>query len=542
MSADLIIKSKKIFTALQDVPQEAAVIIQGKRILDVVHYGEELKYADEHTRIVDAGEKLVMPGFIDAHTHFFQGSLIFSNFVCTEIEHAISEEDCACMIGKFAADHPEMAVIRGFGWFLPKWKGSPSFPTRDSLDKVVPDRPVYMVCADTHSMWLNTKALEMCNITADMPVKSGYIGTDETGKPDGMLVEPDAYAPAMKKFTEFSDEETLVIFKDFLKKAAELGITGMSEMYAEDYTEEIHHKYSLVKKLEMSGALSLRLSIFTRLFGYDQFEKVLDWKKEMDSDCFQIAGVKGFIDGVVETYTGLLTEPYSDRPDTCGIGVPLEPRESIQKSVSAANAAGLPVRLHCIADGSVHMALDIFAESNRINGKRKIPNTIEHIENILPEDLNRFAQEEVIPSMQPMHLLLDNNFKKVRIGRERALLEWPIRTLLEKSGAVALGSDFPVVEPDPLHGIYAAVTRKSFDGIQEGENPWETITLSQALRGYTIDAAKVYGMENRTGSLEKGKYADIIILESNLFETDVDDLWKKTVNKTIFNGKVIFEK
>ena len=99
-----------------------------------------------------------------------------------------------------------------------------------------------------------------------------------------------------------------------------------------------------------------------------------------------------------------------------------------------------------------------------------------------------------------------------------------------------------MVEPDPLHGIYAAVTRKSFDGIQEGENPWETITLSQALRGYTIDAAKVYGMENRTGSLEKGKYADIIILESNLFETDVDDLWKKTVNKTIFNGKVIFEK
>jgi len=141
-----------------------------------------------------------------------------------------------------------------------------------------------------------------------------------------------------------------------------------------------------------------------------------------------------------------------------------------------------------------------------------------------------------------MHLLLDHNFKKVRIGKERARLEWPTKTLLEKNEVVALGSDFPVVELDPLHGIYAAVTRKDFSGAQEGENPWETISLAQALRGFTLDAARVYNMEHKTGSLEKGKYADLVILDSNLFAEEASELWKKTVDKTIFNGKVIFEK
>lgn len=542
MAADLIIRGKNVFTALQDAPQPAVVIIRGDKIQEVVPYGTEGEFADEHTVMLDAGEKLIMPGFIDAHTHFFQGSLTSSQFVCTEIEHAVSEEDCAQMISRFAAEHPEMDRIRGFGWFMPKWGEEASFPTKASLDRVVPDRPVYMVCADTHSMWLNTKALEECRITADMPVRSGYIGVGEDGELNGMLIEPDAYAPAMKKFTEFSDEDTLVIYREFIRKAAALGITGMSEMYAEDYTEAVYSKYRLVKELEKAGDLTLRLHIFTRLFGYYSFEKVLDWKKELDSDCFRIAGLKGFIDGVVETYTGLLTEPYADRPDTCGVGVPLEPEESIQRSIIAANRVGLPVRLHCIADGSVHMALDMFAESNRLNGQKGIPNTIEHIENILPEDLDRFGKEGVLPSIQPMHLLLDHNFKKVRIGIERAKLEWPTRTILEKNGAVALGSDFPVVELDPMHGIYAAVTRRDFAGEPEGENPWEVITLAQALRGFTLDAARAYQMEHRTGSLEKGKYADLVILDCNPFEEDPSELWKKTVETTVFNGKIVFKK
>ena len=201
--AELILKSRNVFTALNDRPEPGAVIIDGKKIAGVVSYGREKDYIQRDTVIIDAGEKLIMPGFIDAHTHFFQGAVTASEYVCTDIENAGSERECAEIIRKFALSHPEYDRIRGFGWFVPKWD-TDAFPTRVSLDEAVPDRPVYMVCADTHSMWLNTKALEECSIKADMPLRSGHIGVNEDGSLSGMLIEPDAYAPAMKKFTEFS--------------------------------------------------------------------------------------------------------------------------------------------------------------------------------------------------------------------------------------------------------------------------------------------------------------------------------------------------
>ncbi len=220
--------------------------------------------------------------------------------------------------------------------------------------------------------------------------------------------------------------------------------------------------------------------------------------------------------------------------------VPLEPEESIQLSINEANRAGLPVRLHCIADGSVHMALDIFEKAELVNGKNNFHNTIEHIENIAKEDIGRFRDLNVLPSMQPMHLLLDNNFKKNRIGEERAELEWPIHTILEENGAVALGSDYPVVGIEPMNGIYAAVTRKGFDGSDEGENPWEKITLAQALKGYTLDAARAYGLENDTGSLEAGKYADVVILDNDPFTMNEKELYKVRTAMTVFEGKICY--
>lgn len=539
MYADYIIKSKNVFTSLELLPQAASVILSGKKIKAVVPYGEEETYIGEKTCLIDAGEKLVMPGFVDAHTHFFQGAIAASDFVCCELQDARSEDECVEMMRQFEKKHKDQKRLRGTGWFITKWD-EPKMPSKKSLDQVFPDKAVYLVCADTHSMWLNTKALEECNITSDMPVRSGYVGTFENGELNGLLVEPDAYAPAIEKYMEFSEEEAKTIYLSFLKKAAELGVTCMSEMYAEDYTDKIYQKYMQVKALEKREELTVRLNIFTRLFGYDTYDTMLKWKKEMDSEYFKIAGLKGFIDGVVETYTGLLLEPYTDRPDTCGVGVPLEPMESIKKSVLAANKAKIPVRLHCIADGSVRMALDIFSASNKLYRENHVTNVIEHIENIQEEDIERFQKENVIPSMQPMHLLLDHNFKKIRIGEERAKLEWPIKTMLNKVKIVALGSDYPVVELNPMYGVYAAVTRKNFKQEQAGINPWEKITLGEALRGYTIDAAKVYSLDKKIGSLEKDKYADIIILDANPFSTAEEELYTIKVDTTFFDGRVIY--
>lgn len=538
---DLILKSKAVFTGLKDEPEAAAVLVTGNRILDVVSIEESEKWSSPTTTIYDLDDKLVLPGFIDAHTHYFSGAIADSPFVCSEIADASSEDMCVEMIKKFAEKHPDYKRIRGYGWFMNNWE-HPVLPDKRKLDEAVPDRPVYLVCTDSHSMWLNSKALEEAGITKDTVPPSGSIGKFPDGELNGMLIEPEAYAPAMEKYLDFTDDEMIEIHRSFLKKAAAFGVTSLSEMFAEDYTPAVFHKYDCIKELEKQDAFTLRLHIFTKLFGYTDFTKALETKQKYDSEKVQISGVKGFIDGVAETYTGLMLEPYSDRPDTCGEGVPLVPKDEIEQSVLAANAAGLPVRLHCIADGSVHMALDIFEHSKKVNAGKEClnRNTIEHLETITPKDIDRFAELSVIPSMQPYHLVLDQNTKIVRVGEERCKYEWPCKSVLDAGGALALGTDYPVVSINPYPTLHAAVTRKDDANIPTGTNPWETITLSDALKAYTLGAAKVYHREKDLGTLEAGKLADITVVDRNLFAISPDELGDAATQMTIFDGKIIY--
>lgn len=264
-------------------------------------------------------------------------------------------------------------------------------------------------------------------------------------------------------YQSFTADEMEKIYLNFFKKAAEAGVTSMSEMLPGEYDEKQFEKYRVIRELENQGRVSLRLHFYTKLYDTTDFSEALRWKKCLDTDFMKISGVKGFVDGVAETYTGLLLEPYTDREDTCGINVPVKPQDELNVSVIAANKAGLPVRIHCIADGSVRMALDAFEKSAEVNGRGTV-NTIEHIENIHPDDIGRFKELGVIPSMQPIHMILDADGKIHRIGAERIKYEWPLKTLLDSCGELALGTDYPVVDINPFDNIYAAVTRNFFDG------------------------------------------------------------------------------
>ena len=540
MNADIVIKAKNLFTAESMELTSGCVVIAEDKIVDIVPLEQIDTYVGESTKIIDAKEGLVMPGLIDAHTHFFNGALANSEHVCNDIEKSTSEEDCARIIAEYAKAHPNEKRIRGRGWFITNW-GTTELPTKASLDAVLPDIPVYLGAADCHSYWLNSAALKECGVTEDTEVSSGYIGKLPNGELSGMLVEMEACIYAEKKYREFSYEDQVEIFSDFMTKAASYGVTSLSEMIPGEYDDEHFIKYSIVKKLGDSGKAKTRLHLFTKLYDVDDYSVALDWKKKLDGPFLKLAGLKGFIDGVAETYTGLLLEPYTDKPDTCGIGVPAKPLNELKENVYRANAAGLPVRIHCIADGSVRMALDAFEYANSKCGDKALANTIEHIENIHPDDIDRFKKLHVIPSMQPIHMILDADGKITRIGEERIKYEWPLRSIVDSFGSVALGTDYPVVDINPFENIYSAVTRCNFDGSSATHNDWEKLSISEALMGYTAWAAKAYSRENEIGTLKKGMLADVVILDTNLLKVEPKEILNTKVLTTILNGKIVYE-
>lgn len=540
MTVDYCLKSTAIFDGKSEAPFSGCVLISGNRIVDVVPIGEETAWVGEHTVYKDFGDKLIMPGLIDAHTHFFKGAITASDHVCTSIGDSKSEEECAQMIYQFAKAHPQEKRVRGSGWFITNWGDQP-LPTKRSLDALLPDIPVYLQAADAHSYWLNSAALKECGVTTESKVESGYIGKFENGELDGMLVEFDACQYAERMFNSFSEEELEEIYEQFLEISAKNGITSMSEMLPDEYDRKTLEKYHLIKRMEQEEKMKVRLHVFPKMYDTPDFSTYLQWKKELDSDYFQISGVKGFIDGVAETYTGLLLEPYTDKPETCGINVPVKPQEDLNQAVKTANAAGIPVRIHCIADGSVRMALDALEASVKENGKN-LHNTIEHIENIHPDDIGRFKELGVLPSMQPIHIILDADGKINRIGEERIKYEWPLQTLLQSYGELAIGTDYPVVDINPFDNIYAAVTRNFFDGSPASHNPEECLTMSQTLRAYTYDAADTYSRKEELGSLEKGKLADLIVIDQNLFTIPKEKIRESHVELTMLGGKIAYYK
>ena len=537
-SADMIITSNAVFTSCGDEPFEGGVAIKGNRIVAVGSREEISKYRTADTAVYDYGDQLIMPGLIDGHDHLWWGAVADSEHV-VDLTSSTSEEEAIEMIKKYAVEHPEEKRIRGFGWFPANWNDAP-LPTKKTLDEAVPDRPAYMNCADAHTLWVNSLALEESGYTPDMELAAGSVGVDENGEMNGLIYEPDAMAYGWKNFYDFPEEQIRTIMKNFMKGLAAQGVTSLSEMSADEYTDYFHDRYLVFKDMAESGEFTSRVHAFTAFMRKTDFTEAVKWKEEFNSSTFRVTGVKGFLDGVTSTYTGLLLEPYTDRPDTIGEGVPLDTQESLNASVIAANAAGLPVRIHCIAEGSVRMALDAFEESLKVNGKHGLVNSIEHIETMHPDDIPRFRELGVVASMQGEHLPLEMNEKVARLGEERCRYEWPFRSLADAGAVLAFGTDFPVVYYNQFKGIYAAVARKNYDGTIAGVDNGEKLTLPEALRANTIGSAIVYGRDDEIGTLEAGKLADVIVLDRNLFTADVEEIKDAEVALTVMDGNVVY--
>ena len=540
MTADLILYSNAIFDSVKDEPFAGGIAIKGKKIMAVGDRKEIEKYEGACTEIKEFKDQLIMPGFVDSHGHYTDGAQYLGEIALHDMERFKSEEECAKAVGEFAETHKELKLIKGQGWYLSYWGDDAQFPTAASLDKYVADRPVYLVASDLHSVWMNTKAIELSGLK-DMvdTLDRTHVLVDENDQPTGVVREAcGEVVDKLESLFALTSEEQEKKDKDdqaaLMHALNEQGITAFSDV-SFILPENLKEHYKHMKALDDAGEMTIRLYIYPGT----QFKP--PYKRYFSSDELNIAGVKNILDGVTATFTAVMLEPYEDNPTEKG--VPAVEKDILDEWVREANSLGLSCRIHCIGDGAVRGALDSYELSGKTNDMSKMRNAIEHIEVIHPDDIPRFGKLGVIASMQPRHQILDRGEKLYRVGLERSKYEWAFQSIIDGGAHLALGTDYPVVTFRTYENIYMGVTKRDLDGTQYGSmSPNEKLTLAQCLKGYTVEGAYINSMEDKVGTLEVGKYADITVADKNLFAIDADDIKDCCSIMTIFNGKVVYER
>ncbi|MCB6993627.1 amidohydrolase family protein [bacterium 210820-DFI.6.37] len=538
--ANLLIKSRNIFTGTDDIPFEGFIAVHGNRIIKTGNLQQVHPYLSEKTKVLDYEDQLVMPGFIDAHMHYFCGVFQSSKYMCRELFQAKSEQECVEMIRAFGEKNPQLDKLSGMGWFPPLWDDKTAMPSRRSLDEIEPERPVYLLSADGHTFWLNTKALKACGITKETEVSFGAIGKDENGELTGLLYEIEAEETANSLAFQLPENHAEEMILDFNNKLLAKGITATTDMSVNPEPVGDFSEYALAKKMEERGELDVRLNLYPSMGLIPDTNKVEKLREEYDTDKLRVAGLKQFIDGVSSAYSAYLLEPYSDKPYFTSS--PCYPYEIYRDCITHANSKGFGVRLHAIGDGAIRLGLDAIQYAREHSGNTLVRNCLEHLEAIDPMDLPRFRELDVTCSMQPLHMPPTAYEKLIRLGEKRCRYQWPFRSLLDQNAALAFGTDFPVAPYDPLQSVHDAVTRRDEKGEEIKINPCEKISLAEALRAYTAGSAYSIGMDHKLGTLEEGKLADLIVLDKNLFDLEPAEIPNANVILTISDGKIVYQK
>jgi predicted amidohydrolase YtcJ len=535
-SADTIVLNARIYTVNSQQPWAEALAIGGEKILAVGTKNEIGKYRGASTRIIDAQGHLVLPGFVDCHIHFMDGSIGLTR---VDLNDAKKVAEIQRRVKNYAESHPQEPWITGMGWTYPTF-GPSALPNKKILDDVVPNRPVYLVAFDGHSSWANSKALQMAGITRETPdPPNGKIVRDENGEATGALKESagDLIARVMPKP---SREERLAALRLGIHEANKVGLTRVHSA-GQDF-----EWLDLYDELRRSGQMTLRFYIAYFLdppeLTPDVIEKIEQARHTYQDDWISGGVVKTMLDGVVEAHTAAMLAPYSDDPSQTG-KLFWDPAKYTQ-AIAELDRRGLQIFTHAIGDKAVRLALDAYqnaAETNHTNDARP---RIEHIETISAQDIPRFGKQGVIASFQPLHAYPDDDTLNIwarNVGPERAQRAWVWHSIETTGGRLAFGSDWPVVTLNPWPGVQNALTRQTTDGNPPGGFvPSERISLEDTIKAYTLAAAFAGRREKTEGSLEPGKLADLIVLSQDLFKIKPSDIAKIEVLLTIVGGKAVY--
>ena len=538
MKADLIIESNAIYDGITPQPFSGYVALKGNKIINISKDKDYTAFVNEDTKMMKYDNQLLLAGFHDSHTHIIMAGMYktYANLMSAK-----SEEQAVQMLMAHQATLKEQDPwVYGFGWYHVFWDIK-KLPSRHSLDKVFPDKPVLLINAEAHGAWVNTKALELAGIDRETPDPfGGEIERDENGDATGFLYES-ATGLVGKVAFDFSPEQEMRIIKGYMQAANQYGITATNDMMP--YFHGNMGNAAAYHQLEEEGGMTVRVHLAPDLIG--DMEQTEHWRKTYTSDKLKINLMKQFLDGVCTTHTALMLEPYADAPDSTGYS--LTDVDAIRKAVPEAHKRGFSVRLHSCGDGSARMALDFYEEAIQLYGKNQCRHAIEHCELVSDEDIPRFGQLGIIPSVQPEHIAITQTFDEnpypIVLGEERAAQTWPFRKLLDSAGVLAFGSDCPVVDNNPFLEIFRAVTRVHNDGKPEGGwNPSQKLTLEEALRFYTWGSAYLVSREHEMGTLAEGNFADLVVLDRNLFQVDPWDILKTQVLLTVMDGNIVYEK
>ncbi len=526
-AATLVVSGARIWTGDRDAPWAEAIASRGDTIVAVGTRLEIAPYVGENTEVIAADGTLLVPGFIDTHVHFATGGF---GLASVKLRDAATPGEFTRRIGDFAAGLEDGEWVLNGTWDHENWGGE--LPRREWIDAVTPANPVWVMRLDGHMALANSLALDLAGVDADTPdVEGGDIVRDAAGRPTGVLKD-NAMSLVERAVPPPSEAQLDRAIEAAMRHVAAQGVTTVHDMAAWPSLAAYRRAHE-------------RNAMITRVYSV---VPLADWRRLADEvrergrgdEWLKIGGLKGFMDGSLGSHTAAFLEPFTDAPDDSGFLI--NSLADMRSWIGDADAAGLQVMVHAIGDRAIRDLLDIYVEVADENGPRDRRFRIEHAQHIHPDDIARFAAQDVIASMQPYHAIDDGRWADRVIGPERALTTYAFRSLHDAGARLAFGSDWFVAPAKPLEGIYAAVTRRTLDGAHpDGWVPSQKISVEEALHAYTTGAAYASFEEDSKGQLAPGMLADFVVLDRDLFTIEPEEIRDVRVLRTVAGGRTVYE-
>lgn len=535
---DLALINGRIWTGGDANALVEAVAIRGNQIIRTGTTPEIRQLTGERTQIIDLAGRFAAPGFNDAHIHFLSGASGLSEI---DLTGSKTVAEMLERIADFAKKNPDRPWLTGRGWEYTPFPGG--LPTKIYLDAVIKDRPVFIRAYDGHSGWANSKALQLAGITAQTVFEGyGEIVRDPAGEPTGVLKEG-AQSLISRALPPTTREQKLDALRQGLKLAASLGITTLQN--ASGSSDEFSLYEELQQKGELTARFSMAFSVGERTTP-QQIESFVALKNKYDiHPMLRASSVKFVLDGVIESHTAAMLEPYSDLPPNSGIplGETTMPPNIFPELVAKFDKLGFQIYTHAIGDRAVREALNAYEYTQQANKRQNTRHRIEHIETISPADIPRFAKLGVLASMEPIHA--DPGTAEVwskAVGAERQQFAFAWQSLLKSGARLVYSSDWPAaISVDPIRGLHSAVNRRTVDGKPpRGWVPEQRINIVDALRAYTLGGAYSSFEEGIKGRIAPGMLADIAVFSQDLFKIEPMRIHETRVVLTVFNGKPIY--